>query len=123
MKNRQDEPFLSPLHYLLMTILGIPHLSMKFGLIALVSMTPLTILFIFKSYQFYQKRAKRKNISYSEAIAEDLPDMSPVHIFLFLLISAPITLGFLSSAKGLFIGFGVIYLIYAVYYYGFRPKK
>ena len=123
MKDKKEEPTLSPLHYLLMSIFGMPTLSLKFGLVALVGMTPLTILFIFQSYQFYQKRALDKNISYREAIAKDLPDMSPIHIFFFLLISAPITLGFFSSAKGIWIGFGLVYFIYSVYYYGFRPKK
>lgn len=121
--NYKDEPILSPLHYLLMSILCTPYLSLKFGLVVLVGMTPLTLIFIFQSYQFYKRRASQKNISYSKAISEDVPDMSPVHIFLFLLISAPLLLGFFSSSKAILIGFGLIYFIYTIYYYGFRAKK
>ena len=122
MKNSEKEPILSPLHYLLMSIVGTPILSLKFGLVALVGMTPMTSIFVFQSYQFYKRRASRKNISYSEAIAEDLPNMSPIHIFLFLLISAPLTLSVFGLLKGVWIGIGLIYLIYTIYYYGFRAK-
>ena len=123
MSNKEKEPTLSPLHYLLMSIVGIPILSLKFGLIALVGMTPMTMIFMFQSYQFYTRRALRKDISYVEAIAEDLPDMSPVHIFLFLLISAPLTLWVFGLVNGIWIGIGLIYVMYTIYYYGFRPKE
>ena len=74
------------------------------------------------SYQFYKNKAFEKNISYSEALENDLPDMSPIHFVFFMLIAAPIFLMITGGNLKNFIGIAIVWIIYTLYYYGFRQK-
>ena len=113
---------MSPISAVFMIVAVSPYIGMKFGLTPILILAPLLVLFGFNSYQFYLKRSKEKNISYIKALEEDLPDMSPIHFLFFFIIAAPIFLIFTGGNIISLAGIGVLYLIYSIYYYGFRGK-
>jgi hypothetical protein len=119
MKRSSD---MSPISAVFMIITVSPYIGMKFGLTPMLIFAPLLVLFGFSSYQFYLKRSKEKNISYIKALEEDLPDMSPIHFLFFFIIAIPIFLIFTGGNIISLAGIGLLYLIYFIYYYGFRSR-
>jgi len=116
----KKENHMTPINAVFMIIAVSPYLSMKFGFAPILLMAPLLLLFSFKSYQFYLKKSKEKNISYLKVLEEDLPDMSPIHFLFFFIIAAPVILIFTGANLMSLTGIGILYLIYFVYYYGFK---
>ena len=99
-----------------------PYIGLKFGNISLLAMSTFIIYSIVNAYKFYQNRASQKNISYTKALEEDLPDMSPIHFIFFILIAAPIFLIITGGEAKALIGIAIVWIIYAIYYYGFKGK-
>ena len=112
MKNRDS--FMTPISSLFMLIAITPYIGIRFGNLPLLLLSPLILYSVFNAYQFYKNRASEKNISYAKALKEDLPYMSPIH-FIFLIITS-------RDIKN-FIGVVVAWVLYTVYYYGFREKQ
>ena len=99
-----------------------PYIGMRFGHLSLILVTPFILYSVFNAYNFYKNKAFEKHITFFEALEDDLPNMSPMHFILFILIAAPI---FLIITGGRFqglIGIAVLWTIYSTYYYGFRKK-
>ena len=113
---------MTPINIVFMLVASTPYIGMKFGYLPILVVAPLLLHFSNKSYHFYLKRAKEKKISYVEALEEDLPDMSPLHFLFFFLIAAPILLIITGGQIKALIGVGILYGIYFVYYYWFKPR-
>jgi len=93
-----------------------PYIGMKFGHLSLLVLAPFILYFTFNTYTFY------KNISFPEALEDDLPNMSPIHFVFFILIAAPIFLLITGGNIEGLVGIAIIWTIYTIYYYGFRKK-
>ena len=119
---KKRDSFMTPISTFFMLITATPYIGMKFGHLSLLLVSPFLLYSIFNSYQFYKNRASQKNISYTKALEEDLPDMSPIHFIFFLIITAPIILMITGYEIKNFIGIAIAWTIYAIYYYGFREK-
>ena len=114
---------MTPVSSLFMLIAIAPYIGMKFGNLSLLAVAPFLLYSALNAYRFYKKKAFEKNILYTEALEEDLPNMSPIHFVFFLLIAAPIFLIITGGElKGL-IGIAILWIIYTIYYYGFRNKQ
>jgi len=111
---------MTPISTVFMIIAVSPYIAMKFGITPILLLAPILVLFGFKSYQFYLKKANEKDISYLKALEEDLPDMSPIHFLFFFIIAAPIFLIFTGANIISLAGIGLLYFIYFIYYYGFK---
>ena len=120
MKN--ENSFMTPISRLFMLIAIAPYIGLKFGNLSLLAMSTFVLYSIFNAYQFYKERASEKNISYVKALEEDLPDMSPIHFIFFMLIAAPLLLMIIGGEVQALVGVAMVWLIYAIYYYGFREK-
>jgi len=119
---QNNHSFMTPISRFFMLIAISPYIGMKFGYLSLIVVAPFILYFVFNAYQFYKNKAFEKHISYIKALEDDLPNMSPIHFLLFFLIAAPIFLIITGGElKGL-MGIALLWIIYTIYYYGFRKK-
>ena len=118
----KNDSFMTPISSLFMLIAIAPYIGMKFGNLSLLALAPFILYFSFNAYQFYKNKAFEKNITFSEALEDDLPNMSPIHFVFFLLIAAPIFLLITGGKFDGLVGIAIIWIIYTIYYYGFRKK-
>jgi len=119
---QNDKSFMSPVSSLIMLIATSPYIGMRYGSLPLVFLVPLILYFIQDAFKFYRKKSSERNTTFFEALEEDLPDMSPVHFVFFMLIAAPIFLFITGGRFQGLAGIAVLWVIYAIYYYGFRRK-
>jgi len=113
---------MTPISSLFMIIAVSPYIGMRFGHLSLILVAPFILYFVFNAYKFYKNKAFEKNIPFSEALENDLPNMSPMHFVLFILIAAPIFLLITGGNLEGLIGIALLWIIYTIYYYGFRNK-
>ena len=113
---------MTPINVVFMIIAFSPYLHMRFGYISAFAIFPILIYFVFKSYKFYLQVSKEKNISYIEALEIDLPAMSPIHFLFFFFMAAPIFMIFTGGDMISLSGIGILYVIYFIYYYGFKNR-
>jgi len=103
-----------------------PYLYMKFGSAfgdLFIFLLPLFFIIIILSLYFhYRQRSIEHSSSFFIEVEKDLPDMSPVHTLLFFLISAPLWLFIIGGRLNLLWGIGGIYILYTIYYYGFKKR-
>jgi len=118
----KSNSFMTPVSTLFMLIAISPYIGMRFGHISLLILMPFIIYLTYNAYQFYKNKSFEKDISYAEALESDLPDMSPIHFVLFILIAAPIFLLITGGNFEAFLGIALIWIIYTVYYYGFKER-
>jgi len=119
---QNNNSFMTPISSFFMIIAVSPYIGMRFGHISLILVAPFILHSVFNAYQFYKNKAFEERITFAEALEDDLPNMSPMHFVLFLIISAPV---FLLITGGKFeglIGIALLWTIYTIYYYGFRKK-
>ena len=93
---------------LFMLIAIAPYLGAKFGRVPVVILGPFILYRVFKAYQYYKNKARENNITYTKALESDLPDMSPIHYVLFMLIAAPIFGVILGADLKGFVGVAVV---------------
>jgi len=99
-----------------------PYIGMRFGYQSLIVVAPFILYSVFNAYKFYTNKALKKNLTYIEALEDDLPNMSPIHFVLFFLIAAPIFLIITGGKLQGLMGIALLWIIYTIYYYGFRKK-
>lgn len=114
---------MTPINYIFMLVAISPLPLVRFGFAPLGVLIPVLLVLVLKAKQYYEKIADEKNILFVEALEEDLPDMSPVHFFFFGLIAFPVLYYAAGGNDKAFIGLAMLWLIYAIYYYGFRRKR
>jgi len=119
---QNSNSFMNPISSLFMMIAMSPYIGMKFGHLSIILLTPFILYFIFMAYKFYKNKAFEKHITFTEALEDDLPNMSPIHFILFFLIASPIFLFITGGNLQELIGIALLWTIYTIYYYGFRKK-
>ena len=118
----KNDSFMTPISSLFMFIAIAPYIGMKFGHLSLLVLAPFILYFTFNAYTFYKNKTFERNISFPEALEDDLPNMSPIHFVFFILIAAPIFLLITGGNIEGLVGIAIIWTIYTIYYYGFRKK-
>ncbi len=120
---RRDQGFMTPVSTLFMVMVAAPYLWVRLGRLSSVVLLPVIAYTIVQGYRHYQKKADDNALSYADALEEDLPDMSPLHFLLFMLLAFPLLM-FISGGEWIVLsGVAIAWLAYAVYYYGFRNQK
>ena len=119
---KRDQGFMTPISTLFMVIVIAPYVGMRFGRLSIFFLSPLIAYTFFLGYRHYKKKAAKNRISYAEALEEDLPDMSPLHFVFFILLIFPLLLYISGGEMIALSGIAVLWLVYAIYYYGFRKK-
>ena len=119
---RRDQGFMTPVSTLFMVIVIAPYVGMRFGRLSFFFLSPLIAYTLFLGYRHYKKKAAKNRISYAEVLEEDLPDMSPLHFVFFILLIFPLLLYISGGEMIALSGIAMLWLVYAIYYYGFRKK-
>jgi len=118
---------ISPVGTVFMIIAFSPYLFLRygyaFGYLFIFLLPIFLIIILYSLYIYYKKKSTKNSSSFLIEIEKDLPDMSPVHIFLFFLITAPVWLFVIQGNIELMWGIGALYFFHTIYYYGFRKKK
>ncbi len=113
---------LSPINLLFLSIAAAPFIAVRVGDVFYLLAGVFILYILYYAYTYYKEKASKKNISFQEALDKDLPDMSPIHFIFFMLIAAPIFFMIFGTELKDFTGLAIVWIIYAVYYYGFKTK-
>ena len=114
---KQKNSNLTPIGFIFMIIAFSPYIALRAGpgfLYIIPFLIPIiVILLIFH----YIDRVKQNDSSFLIEIKKDLPDMSPIHILFFFLLSFPLWLVLGLLKVELIYGVGFAYILYTIIYY------
>jgi len=125
MDNKDSD--ITPVGFIFMIIAFSPFLYLKYGeafVDGFLFFLPIFFIVIVATlYLHYHKKSTENGSSFLAEIEKDLPDMSPIHIFFFLLVTTPIWCFIIACKQEYLYGMVVLFIVYSIYFYGFRRMK
>jgi len=125
-KTKRDKIEITPVGIVFMIIAFSPYLFLRYGYAfwyLFIFLLPIFLIVILYSlYIYYQKKSIQNSSSFLIEIEKDLPDMSPIHIFFFLLITTPIWLFIIGGKLEYMYGMATLFILHTIHYYGFKKR-
>jgi hypothetical protein len=124
MSNKNSD--MSPIGFIFFIITFSPFLYLRygenFGKIFIFLLPIFFIVVVISLYLHYHKKSTKNSSSFFTEIEKDLPDMSPIHIFFFLLVTTPIWFFIIGGKLEYMYGMATLFILHTIYYYGFRKR-